>query len=219
MAACTDGWCLWICHPCQLVPSYSISSLYVFKGPLVDRMPTLIYLIGFMGSGKSTLGSILANVLGYDFVDLDDEFVARFDQSIEAFFASEGETAFRRAEALLIEETLDRKDLVVAPGGGAFLVASNRKLMLEHGLVVYLRLSVPVLVGRLRTSRHRPLLFDENGVTLRGRALEERIRQLLAEREAVYEEAHLSIDIDSAPIGEVVDMIAGQLQDFEKKLG
>lgn len=182
-------------------------------------MPTLIYLIGFMGSGKSTLGHILANVLGFDFVDLDDVLEERLGRPIWEYFQVEGEEAFRKAEHALVEETIVLKNTVVAAGGGAFLVDANRDLMRENGLTVYLRLSVSLLVTRLSSSRHRPLLFGDDGVTLSGEALRERIERLLAERTPYYEEADVIVDIDTGPIGSAVDRLEAEIQAWEKKPG
>lgn len=182
-------------------------------------MPTLIYLIGFMGSGKTTLGSIMANVIGYDFVDLDELLEKRRGQTIQSIFAEEGEEAFRRAEHTLISETVGFEKKIVAPGGGAFLIAANRALMLEHGLTVYLRLSVPLLVSRLRSSRHRPLLLDDQGRRLPEKALAERITRLLEHRTPFYEQSHLTIDIDGEGVGKTVDRIVAEIQAFSNKPG
>ncbi|HUF09243.1 MAG TPA: shikimate kinase [Rhodothermales bacterium] len=180
-------------------------------------MPTLIYLIGFMGSGKSTLGSILANVLGYDFMDLDDVLVTRFRRSIEAVFTEEGEDAFRAAEQALVRESTMMEETVISTGGGAFLFAENRSLMSQHGLTVYLRLPLSLLVDRLRSSRHRPLLYDDRGVTLTGAALETRIGHLLEEREPFYEMADLVIDVEPGSVGQTVDTLFKEIQAFAKK--
>lgn len=182
-------------------------------------MPTLIYLIGFMGSGKTTLGQILANVLGFDFVDLDAVFEERTGRSIAVYFAESGEEAFRAAERLLVEETVLMEKTVVAAGGGAFLVREIRELMLNRGFTVYLRLPVSVLASRLRSSRNRPLLYDRNGVTLKGGALHGRIEQLLEERSPLYEQAHLIVDIDDQSIGRSVDRIVDEIQKSANKPG
>lgn len=172
-----------------------------------------------MGSGKSTLGPILANVFGYDFVDLDRVLEQRLGLSIPSFFAAEGEEAFRSVERELLTETSTLTRAVVAPGGGAFLDEANRSLMLAHGLVVYLRLSVDHLVDRLQSSRHRPLLFDEDGGPLAIEALHERIARLLADRSPLYEEAHVIVDVALGPIGQTVDRISAEIQASAKRLG
>lgn len=180
-------------------------------------MPTLIYLIGFMGSGKSTLGRILANVLGFEFVDLDELFEQRFGRPIPEYFAREGEEAFRAAERSLVEESARLQRTIVAAGGGAFLEESNRSLMLTHGLTIYLRLSVSLLMERLRTSRNRPLLYDDAGRTLKDVALRNRIAKLLDERRPFYEQAHVIIDVDERAIGLTVDRIASEIQSAAKR--
>jgi len=143
-------------------------------------MSERIFLVGMMGAGKSTVGRLLARRCGFDFIDCDRELEARSGVSIATIFELEGEESFRRREAALIDELTQRPRTVLATGGGAILSAENRRHLRDRGLVVYLRASVDEIQRRTQKDRARPLLQTSDR-----RA---RIAQLLAEREALYEE-------------------------------
>ena len=117
-----------------------------------------IYLIGMMGSGKTSSGKALAKALKMTFVDLDERIVARSGRSINAIFQTEGEPYFRNLERELLEEAACGQNQVVGTGGGAVLDPGNRSRMKASGLVVYLKTSVDVLWDRVKHAKHRPLL-------------------------------------------------------------
>ena len=137
-----------------------------------------IFLIGMMGSGKSTIGRALARELGLKFVDCDRELEARSGVSITTMFEVEGELSFREREAALIDELTQRDRIVLATGGGAVLRESSRAALRGRGLVIYLRASVDELARRTARDRARPLLQTEDR-----RA---RLTQLLEQREPLY---------------------------------
>lgn len=144
-----------------------------------------IFLIGMMGAGKTTIGRLLAQAAGLEFVDCDRELEARAGVSVATIFEVEGEEGFRRREAMLLDELTQRHGIVLATGGGAVLREDSRRVLRERGLVVYLHSSVDEIVRRTRRDSARPLLQTENP-----RA---RIEQLLHEREPLYRQtAHLS---------------------------
>lgn len=122
-----------------------------------------LYLVGFMGAGKSAAGRVLAERLGRPFVDLDELVERGAGQSIGELFAGRGEAGFRQAEREALEEIVHRGGAVVATGGGAFVEPGNRELMHEQGgESVFLDLPWPVLAERLRTDRgDRPLWASE----------------------------------------------------------
>lgn len=180
--------------------------------------PPRIYLTGFMGCGKSTLGPILANVLGYAYLDLDEDIVRDAGQSIPQLFATEGEAGFRAREALALERTFRQTDLVVALGGGAFVQPGNQALLLQKGCVVYLQASLETLVQRaLHSKGNRPLLNAPDGTRLPPDAMRERVRTLMAQREDAYAKAHLAVRVDLGAMGNTVDRIAKALRAEEKK--
>lgn len=140
-----------------------------------------VFLIGMMGAGKTTVGRLLADALRYEFVDADRELEARNGVGIPTIFEIEGEAGFRRRETALLDELTQRSNIVLATGGGAVLDSDITRSMRERGLVIYLRASADEVFRRTRQDRSRPLLQTANP--------RERIDQLLAEREPLYENA------------------------------
>ncbi len=177
--------------------------------------PARIYLTGFMGSGKSTLGPILANVLGYRFADLDTRIAAAAGCAVATLFAAEGEAAFRAREADALRATAAEDRLLIATGGGALAREPNLSWALRTGTVVYLRATPEVLALRLGRSRTvRPLLHGSDGQRLDGDALRDRLAALLAPRLPFYERAHLTLDVGAGHLGPTVDAAARALQHY-----
>ena len=124
-------------------------------------MHRTIYLVGFMGSGKSTIGRCLAGRLGLPFVDLDDDVEAAAGRTIADIFANDGEAAFRDAEhAALAARAHSMDAVVVALGGGAFTFARNRELLRGAGTSVWLDCSLERALERVAGFAHRPLAKD-----------------------------------------------------------
>ena len=111
-----------------------------------------------MGAGKSTIGRLLADAIGFEFVDADRELEARSGVSIPTIFEIEGETGFRRREAALLDELTQQAGIVLATGGGAVLDAATRQRLRERGLVIYLRATADEVLRRTRRDKSRPLL-------------------------------------------------------------
>lgn len=150
-----------------------------------------IFLIGPMGSGKTTVGRRLARRLGLDFLDLDLELQQRCGVEVAVIFDIEGETGFRQRESALLDELTRRDHLVLATGGGSVLEADNRRMLTERGLVVYLRTSVDQQLRRLERDKQRPLLQAPD----RRRRLGD-----LAEARNPFYEACADLVVDSASI-------------------
>ncbi|MBM3420827.1 MAG: shikimate kinase [Bacteroidetes bacterium] len=149
-----------------------------------------IYLTGFMGSGKSTLGRRLARLARLPFIDLDREIERREGVAISAIFSEKGEGYFRMRESAVLREIGSGDDVVVATGGGTPCFGDNMDYMNLTGITVYLRLGPAALASRLEQSQgSRPLLAGLKGESLR-RYIEER----LADREPYYLRARLVID-------------------------
>ncbi|MBI1355984.1 MAG: AAA family ATPase [Acidobacteria bacterium] len=152
-----------------------------------------IYLTGFMGCGKSTVGRLLASKLCWSFVDLDQEIEQAEGRRIAEIFEAEGEERFRAIEATALKEQIrlvrGGRARVVALGGGAFVQPDNReRLLSDGGLVVFLDVPVETLWRRIASEEHRPLASDP-----------ERFRALYAARLPLYGQAHQTIDADRDP--------------------
>jgi shikimate kinase len=155
-------------------------------------------MIGFMGTGKSTVGSALAERLGWRFVDTDAAVVEREGRTIPELFEEKGEAYFREAETSVLAGVLAGSRQVVSTGGGAALRQENREAMLGGGFVVALTAPPEVLLARLRGDANRPLLAGDK---------EERVHRLLAERKNAYDFAHLVIDTSRSNVRETVESI------------
>ena len=117
-----------------------------------------IFLIGPMGSGKTTIGQRLAKLLDLEFLDCDHELEAVTGASVSLIFDVEGEEGFRTRETRMLEELSARSGVLIATGGGVILREENRKILRERGTVVYLRTSVSQQLRRLSRDKSRPLL-------------------------------------------------------------
>lgn len=172
----------------------------------VEGVPaTGVFLVGMMGSGKSTVGRRLAARLGRPFLDADKVLEERCGVPIATVFELEGEAGFRRREAALLEELTRQPGIVLATGGGAVMLAENRERLRARGTVVYLRATLPALWARLRHDRVRPLLRTEDP--------QARIAELLALREPLYEAAaHHVVPTARQPVDRVVAAIIDALR-------
>lgn len=141
-----------------------------------------IYIIGFMGSGKTTVGKQLARQLQYNFIDLDNEIEKAAQQSISDIFSALGEPGFRRLEKEQLEKTYKSNATVIACGGGTPCFFDNINHMNENGITIYLRMNARELLSRLKNKQnHRPLLAGKSEAELYAF-----IEQKLSEREAFY---------------------------------
>lgn len=152
-----------------------------------------VFLIGFMGSGKSTYGKLLAKEFGVPFIDSDKEIVKKTGKSIPDFFEAYGESAFRKEEADFVKETDFSKPQIVSCGGGLPCFNGLIDELKQKGKVVFLDVSLSELIHRLGQNRQsRPLLANLNDEELSS-AIETR----LLERLPVFQQAHLTLKIDS----------------------
>ena len=156
-----------------------------------------IFVVGFMGAGKSTVGRALANRLGWRFVDLDDEIETTHRRKISEIFAENGESAFRRIESAVLSRLLESTgDAVIALGGGAFTIAANRELVRDHGPTIWLDCPFDVVQRRVAQFTHRPLARDP-----------ERFAALYLGRREHYANATHRIPIESDDPESTVDAI------------
>ena len=142
--------------------------------------PTRVFLIGPMGSGKSTIGKQLAAALGLSFQDSDHEIQRRTGVDIPTIFAFEGEAGFRTREKAVIDALSAVDGQVLATGGGAILDADNRRVLASRGVVIYLHCSPEQQYRRTSHDRNRPLLQTDDPL--------QRLRDLMAVRDPLYRE-------------------------------
>ncbi len=167
-------------------------------GPIPIRR--LVFLLGFMGCGKTSVGRLLAERLGWGFADLDEEIERRLGRSINQIFAEQGEAYFRRVERQVLEQFLQRAEqeaLVVALGGGTFAQPDNVELLRANGGATFW-LSCPLeeLMRRCRGMTHRPLFRDAAG-----------FRQLYEQRLPYYQRADFCVDANRSDPAQVVEEI------------
>ncbi len=170
-----------------------------------------IYLTGFMGAGKSTIGLILANTLGWTFYDLDAEIVKSRGKSVVAIFKEDGETKFRELEASVLAELSKSDNIIVALGGGAVLFEDVAKLIKSSGVSVYLKASAERIYDRLKYKTDRPLFQTLEGGALSKEDAMKKIRTMLKEREGTYMEADLVFNTEGLAIGKIVDHLKIEL--------
>ena len=166
----------------------------------MGERPGLVFLIGFMGAGKTTVGRHLARLMGWDFTDLDEEIVGTERRGIPQIFAQEGEVYFRRRETEFLASLRGRTRLVVACGGGTYAHEDNRRLIDQMGRAVWIRLPLEVALRRCAGGSGRPLLQDEN-----------QAEALYRRRLPSYRAAALHVDAGGLSPEEVAERIAGLL--------
>ena len=159
-----------------------------------------IYLVGLMGSGKTTLGKILAKKIDKQFYDSDQVIEEKLGVDVPIIFEYEGEAGFREREKDILKELVGIQNIVLATGGGIILSKSNRDLLAQNGMVVYLKSNQKDLILRMKNDKTRPLLQNGN--------IEEIIKNLCKERGPLYEEiADFEITTKNKKIHEVVNEI------------
>ena len=167
-----------------------------------------VYLIGPMGAGKTTIGRQLSELLRLEFVDSDHEIEARTGANIPWIFDVEGEAGFRAREEAVIDDLTQRRDIVLATGGGVVMREANRRALHERGTVVYLLTPVTVQLERTSRDRNRPLLR-----TADPRA---RLAELMELRDPLYREtAHIIMPTSGGSAREVAMKIIHALADRE----
>ncbi len=151
-----------------------------------------IFLVGYMGAGKTTVGRDLAKLMGLSFIDLDSYIESRYCKSVSRIFSEKGEEGFRDIERRMLHEVAMFEDVLVATGGGAPCFFDNMAFMNGEGTTVYLRVSVKELAGRLDVCRvTRPVLGGRKGAEL-----EAFVAESLKKREPYYAQASIVFDAE-----------------------
>jgi shikimate kinase len=169
----------------------------VAKSEVAVEMPRdKIFLVGFMGSGKSTVGPLVAAQLGWDFIDLDRQIEREQGKSIREIFEYHGEPEFRRIEARHLRSLKDRTACVVALGGGTFVQEGNRPIVAELGVSVFLDCRLEVIRARCPSDGNRPLF-----------ATPEQVNDLYAIRQPFYRMSDFSVNASDIEPAKLADLI------------
>jgi len=158
-----------------------------------------LYLVGFMGTGKTTIGRAVAQRLGFQLLDSDHEIERQQSKPVARIFAEDGEPAFRALERGFVAGGHPATGQVVACGGGLVVQPGILELLKTKGIVMCLHASLETILKRTGGHRHRPLLNVENP--------EERIRLLYAERDPIYRQAGTVILTDSRPLSDIISHV------------
>ena len=151
-----------------------------------------LYLVGFMGAGKTTVARAIGKHTGWRVEDIDQRIESREHRTVASIFSQQGEPYFRQLERLALGELLPLRHVVIATGGGTFVEPDNRALMLADGAVAWLELSLAQVIERVPADGRRPLASDRA-----------QMEQLFARRQLAYAQAHVRVDA-SRPVPEVV---------------
>ena len=160
-----------------------------------------VYIVGFMGTGKTTVGKGISARTGRDFKDLDDLIEERENKKISDIFFEHGEEYFRRVESEVIADVARQSDLVIATGGGAVMDSTNYQNLKKSGVLITLAASPETVYERVKNSSHRPLLNVPNPL--------EEIKRLMFERAYHYVKSDYIIDTTDKSVDEVVEEILG----------
>lgn len=166
-----------------------------------------LVLIGLMGAGKSAVGRRLATSLNLPFTDADSEIEAAAGQSIGEIFAEHGEAYFRTGERKVIARLLENGPQVLATGGGAYMDPETRTAIKQHGISIWLKANLRVLMKRVGRRDNRPLLQVDNPETV--------MKRLMAERNPVYAQADITVESKEAPhevmVSSIIDALSARL--------
>ena len=154
-----------------------------------------LYLVGFMGAGKTTVATALGRRLGWRTEDVDARIEMRERRSVSAIFVRDGEGHFRQTEREVLRDLLSERNVVVATGGGTFVDPDNRALMLNDGAVAWLDLPLSRVIERIPPDGRRPLASDPL-----------QMEQLYLRRQTAYRNAHVRMDA-TAPVDEIVERL------------
>lgn len=157
---------------------------------------TTIFLVGFMGSGKTSIGAALATYLTYNFIDLDSLIIKESKFTINEIFAQYGEPYFRQLETKTLNTIAKCQNTVISLGGGTYIAEENRNIIKQHGISIWLKCELPIILSRLAKDYSRPLNKNQK-----------QMQKLLDSRLSFYQQADFYIDVTKLTIDEAVKKI------------
>ncbi len=169
-----------------------------------DRTIHNLALAGFMGTGKTSVGRLVAGILHFEFVDTDEMIETQTGRRIAQIFTEDGEPAFRKIESEMVRQLSCRRNLVISTGGGLILNQDNLDSLKQHAWVVCLWASAETIYHRIRNQTHRPLLQCPDPLA--------RIRELLGERDSAYRQADMLLNCEARPLREMASHLAYQFR-------
>lgn len=183
----------------------SFCSKYFQEIDLIRSKASLIFFVGMMGSGKTTIGRIFSEILQYNFIEMDSIIESKFELSVMQIFKKYGVERFRQEEKLLLNSLLYVKHSIVSCGGGVFTNDVNIEQINNHGISVFLNTDVQIIKSRLLNDRKRPLLKNYS------------IDDILSERMPFYQKAKINIDISDNNINNILYLIITNLYNYLSK--
>ena len=165
---------------------------------------TNLFLIGFMGSGKSTIAACLAKDLGLKMIEMDAEIERREGRTINEIFATDGEAYFRDTESALVREIDEQGGLIVSCGGGVILREENITAMKAHGTIIYLSATPETIYQRVRYSTNRPLLNGHMNVEYIKELMEKRLPRYLSAADCTVETDQKSVSVIAKEIENLI---------------
>lgn len=182
-------------------------SVKIIKQQILERLDRPVVLIGLMGAGKSRIGRLLADDLGMEYTDSDDEIVKAAGCSIPEIFDRFGEKAFRDGERMVLARLIEENKGVISTGGGAVMTPATASLIWEKAISIWVRADMDTTLKRVtRNIAKRPMLRNGNP--------EEILERLIKERYPVYKKADIVIDTDNQPVHVVLSSMLEALHGF-----
>jgi shikimate kinase len=177
----------------------------------------IFYLAGFMGAGKSTIGPILANTMGWDFFDLDKMIEQQTGKKITEIFAESGESYFRKLETETLIYASAGDNLVISVGGGTISSGDNLGIMKRNGTIFYLKTSVEAVYKRLIYKNDRPMLKVDELTRLPDEEIIKKLNTIFEARKPYYEKADYIIETENVSVGKTVDRLAKIINNISRK--
>lgn len=173
----------------------------------MSQLPKRIYLTGFMAVGKSTIGRILANTIGYNFLDLDHALAAKEGMPVVDIFKNKGEGYFRDEEAKLLRKISEQDRILISLGGGTICFGDNCAFMKKNGVLIHIKVNPETLFLRIRAKKDRPIFLNDQGEMLPDPDIKRKIADMMSQRLPFYEQAHITFEPQDQPVGHSVDQL------------